>query len=68
MPITMLVVLEGDIVGHIQDFQIIILCNDLFAKVTSDIVDKLRETISWRIRRIDKIKSTITLIAIEGQS
>jgi DNA-binding Lrp family transcriptional regulator len=41
---------------------------DLIAKATADTVDKLRETISWRIRRIDKIRSTITLIAIEGQS
>lgn len=41
---------------------------NLIAKATTDTADKLRETISWRIRRIDKIRSTITLIAIEGQS
>jgi DNA-binding Lrp family transcriptional regulator len=41
---------------------------DIIAKSTADTLDKLKETISWRIRRIDKIRSTITLIAIEGQS
>ena len=41
---------------------------DLIAKVSVDTIDKLKESISWHIRRIDKIKSTITLVAIEGQS
>jgi DNA-binding Lrp family transcriptional regulator len=41
---------------------------DLIAKVTVDTFDKLTETITWQIKRIDKIESTITLIAIEGQS
>ncbi|MGB8035446.1 MAG: Lrp/AsnC ligand binding domain-containing protein [Nitrososphaeraceae archaeon] len=40
---------------------------DLVAKVSPDIIDKLKETVSWRIRRNEKIKSTLTLIAIEGQ-
>jgi DNA-binding Lrp family transcriptional regulator len=41
---------------------------DLIAKVSVDTIDKLKESISLHIRRIDKIKSTITLVAIEGQS
>jgi DNA-binding Lrp family transcriptional regulator len=41
---------------------------DLIAKVNADTIDKLKEVITWRIRRTDKIKSTLTLIAIEGQS
>jgi DNA-binding Lrp family transcriptional regulator len=41
---------------------------DLIAKVSVDTIDNLKEIISWHIRRIDKIKSTITLVAIEGQS
>lgn len=40
---------------------------DLIAKVSVDTIEP-KESISWRIRRIDKIKSTITLVAIEGQS
>ena len=41
---------------------------DLIAKVSADTFDKLTEIITWRIRRIDRIRSTITLIAIECQS
>lgn len=46
----------------------VISAYDLIAIVRADTIDKLKESISLRIRRIDKIKSTITLIAIEGQS
>ena len=40
---------------------------DLIAKISADTVDKLKEAITWHIRRIDKIKSTLTLIVIENQ-
>jgi len=28
----------------------------------------LRETITWKIRKIDQIRSTLTLMGIEGQA
>ena len=40
---------------------------DILAKVHSDQVEKLRETITWKIRKIPKIRSTLTLMGIEGQ-
>ncbi len=40
---------------------------DILAKVSSDQVEKLRETITWKIRKIPKIRSTLTLMGIEGQ-
>ncbi len=40
---------------------------DVLAKVESDQVEKLRETITWKIRKIPKIRSTLTLMGIEGQ-
>jgi DNA-binding Lrp family transcriptional regulator len=40
---------------------------DILAKVESDQVEKLRETITWKIRKIQKIRSTLTLMGIEGQ-
>jgi len=40
---------------------------DVLAKVESDEVSTLRETITWKIRKIDKIRSTLTLMGIEGQ-
>ena len=40
---------------------------DILAKVEAELVEKLRETITWKIRKIDKIRSTLTLMGIEGQ-
>ena len=37
---------------------------DLIAKINAATIDKLKETIRWRIRTTDKIKSTTTPIAI----
>ena len=41
---------------------------DIIAQVSSESVEKIRETITWKIRKIDKIRSTLTLMGIEGQS
>jgi DNA-binding Lrp family transcriptional regulator len=40
---------------------------DILAKIESDRVEDLRATITWKIRKIDNIKSTLTLMGIEGQ-
>jgi DNA-binding Lrp family transcriptional regulator len=40
---------------------------DILAKVESKQVETLRETITWKIRKIPKIRSTLTLMGIEGQ-
>ena len=41
---------------------------DILAKIESATVEVLRETITWKIRKIDKIRSTLTLMGIEGQT
>lgn len=40
---------------------------DIFAKVESDDMAHLRDVITKRIRRMDKVRSTNTLMAIEEQ-
>ncbi len=40
---------------------------DILAKVESEDVDKLRDTITWKIRKLDRIRSTLTLMAIPDQ-
>jgi DNA-binding Lrp family transcriptional regulator len=39
---------------------------DLVAKVEADTTEKVKETITWHIRRLEKVRSTLTLIVIEG--
>ena len=40
---------------------------DIIAKVSSESVEKIREVITWKIRKIEKIRSTLTLTKVEGQ-
>ena len=40
---------------------------DIIAEVNSDDVESLRETITWKIRKLPSIRATLTLMAIEGQ-
>jgi len=39
---------------------------DIVAKVESESMDKLKESISRNIRRLDKVGSTLTMIVVEG--
>jgi len=40
---------------------------DVMGVVEADTVESLRETINMKIRKIEKIRSTLTLMGIEGQ-
>ena len=40
---------------------------DILAKVASSLVETLREIITWKIRKIPKIRSTLTLMGIDEQ-
>ena len=38
---------------------------DIVAKVSADTMDKLKEIITWNVRSLDKVRSTLTMILIE---
>ena len=40
---------------------------DIIAKIRTESTDKLREAVTWKIRKMDKIRSTLTLTVVEGQ-
>jgi DNA-binding Lrp family transcriptional regulator len=40
---------------------------DVLAKISSEKSESIRETITWKIRKINQIRSTLTLMGIEGQ-
>jgi len=41
---------------------------DIITKVENQDRDKLREIITWNIRRLDHVRSTLTLMGIQGQN
>ncbi len=38
---------------------------DVVAKITADTMDKLKEIVTWSVRRLDKVRSTLTMIVVE---
>jgi DNA-binding Lrp family transcriptional regulator len=40
---------------------------DIIVRISSDNMDKLREIIKMNIKKIDKVRSTITMVVTDGQ-
>jgi DNA-binding Lrp family transcriptional regulator len=38
---------------------------DIIAKVEAESMDKLKEVVTWHVRRLDKVRSTLTMIVVE---
>jgi len=39
---------------------------DIIVKVEADTMERLKEIVTWKIRRLDKVRSTLTMIVMEG--
>jgi DNA-binding Lrp family transcriptional regulator len=39
---------------------------DIVAKVEAETMDKLKEVVTWKVRRLSKVRSTLTMIVVEG--
>ena len=39
---------------------------DIVARIESDTMEKVKETITWKIRRLERVRSTLTMIVVEG--
>ncbi len=40
---------------------------DVIAKIRADTMDKLKDIVTWHVRRMSKIRSTLTMIVMEPQ-
>jgi len=38
---------------------------DIVAKIEADTMEKVKETVTWKIRPLDKVRSTLTLLTVE---
>jgi DNA-binding Lrp family transcriptional regulator len=38
---------------------------DIVVKVEAETMDKLKETVTWKIRLLNKVRSTLTMIVME---
>ncbi len=53
-------------IDEIKESCIVYGIHDIAAKIGADSMDKLNEIVTW-VRRLDKIRETITLILIEEE-
>ncbi len=63
---------EGEILSelkkikNVKEAYIVYGVYDIIAKVEAESMDKLKDMISWHVRRLDKVRSTLTMIVVEG--
>ena len=38
---------------------------DVVAKIRADTMDKLKDMVTWHVRRLNKVRSTLTMIVVE---
>jgi len=60
------VVAELRKIGNVKESYVVYGVYDIVAKVEADSMDKLKEVVTWKIRRLDKVRSTLTMIVVEG--
>jgi DNA-binding Lrp family transcriptional regulator len=41
---------------------------DIIARVRAESMDKLKEILTWRIRRVDNVRTTLTMIVVGRKS
>ena len=52
---------------HIKDAVGTFGAYDIVAKIEAENSEQLRETVTWKIRKMDKVRSTLTLMEVVGQ-
>lgn len=53
-------------IEHVKEVFIVYGVYDIVAKIEADTMEKVKETITWKIRRLDKVRSTLTMIVVEN--
>ena len=41
---------------------------DIVARVVADTMDRLKEIVSFKVRRVDKVRSTLTMIIVQEKA
>jgi DNA-binding Lrp family transcriptional regulator len=60
------VVTELRKIASVKESYVVYGVYDIVAKVEGESMDKLKEIVTWKIRRLDRVRSTLTMIVVEG--
>ena len=53
-------------IANVKESYLVYGVYDLVAKVEAETMDKLKEIVTWKVRRLDKVRSTLTTIVMES--
>ncbi len=53
-------------IEHVKEVFVVYGVYDIVAKIEGETMEKVKETITWKIRRLDRVRSTLTMIVVEG--
>ena len=53
-------------IENVKEVYVVYGVYDIVAKVQGDSMEKVKETITWKIRRLEKVRSTLTMIVVES--
>ncbi|MEM1574597.1 MAG: Lrp/AsnC ligand binding domain-containing protein [Nitrososphaerota archaeon] len=53
-------------VSEVKEAYMVYGVYDIIARIQAESMEKLKEIVSWKIRRLDKVRSTLTMLVIES--
>jgi len=53
-------------VEGVQEAYVVYGVYDVVAKIKADTMDKLKDVVTWHVRRLNKVRSTLTMIVVEA--
>jgi len=53
-------------VEGVQEAYVVYGVYDVVAKIRADTMDKLKDVVTWHVRRLNKVRSTLTMIVVEA--
>lgn len=62
---------EGEVLKQLKEMQgvkevyLVYGVYDIIAKIESDTMEQVKEIITWKIRRLEKVRSTLSMIVME---
>jgi DNA-binding Lrp family transcriptional regulator len=53
-------------IANVKEAYLVYGVYDLVARIEAETMDKLKEIVTWKVRRLDKVRSTLTTIVMES--
>jgi DNA-binding Lrp family transcriptional regulator len=53
--------------SNVKEAYVVYGVYDVVALVEADTMDQLKDIVTWKIRRLNKVRSTLTMMVVQGQ-